>query len=184
MSRPDIIRKIGSFLTKVSFSQESEVIYFLVEIRKVLDRDENRNYPVLRFYCDWSVHVSKDRITPEMTAIMKEIFDEIQFQVKSGQRIVEIQAIKRFMYMDELRAEITRFLANYGLPTELIAEEEIWLQFITSIVQILTDQPIIKPCKEIQKFSFMPSRFGCVRGVVLFTEKIGEYGYLEFGNAY
>ena len=40
-----------------TFTQESEVLQFMVEIRKTNDlRDKADKYPILVFFCDWLVH--------------------------------------------------------------------------------------------------------------------------------
>ena len=40
-----------------TFTQESEVLQFMVEIRKANDlRDKADKYPILVFFCDWLVH--------------------------------------------------------------------------------------------------------------------------------
>ena len=77
MGRIEIVDKLNLFLDKHSpFTEECHVLYTLVEIRKVLDRENNHKYPILRFYCNWSVHTDKDS-TKEMEAVMKDIYQDI-----------------------------------------------------------------------------------------------------------
>lgn len=57
-----IIEKIDKEISK-GVSTEAQVLYVLAEIRKVL-KDHDRNsarYPILSFFCDWSLHAEMDR---------------------------------------------------------------------------------------------------------------------------
>src|ERR1035438_1539807 len=80
MGKPAIIEKLDEFLKKhMPLDEECLVVYLLVEIRKILDHENNGKYPISRFYSDWCVHTAKDKITPQIKVIMegirKEFFD-------------------------------------------------------------------------------------------------------------
>lgn len=56
MARSEIAEKIKALLTASGGWSESTVVYFLVEVRKLLDYQRERersDHPHLRFYCDW-----------------------------------------------------------------------------------------------------------------------------------
>lgn len=57
-----IIGKINKEVSK-NISTEPQVLYMLAQTRKVLkDYDKSfANYPVLSFFCDWSLHSQMDR---------------------------------------------------------------------------------------------------------------------------
>jgi hypothetical protein len=75
MSRPAIIDKLDYFLRKhMPPDEECFAVYLLVEIRKVMEHDKSASNPFLKFYADWSVHTSKDRLTPQMEQILNEIY--------------------------------------------------------------------------------------------------------------
>jgi len=185
MGRIEIVDKLDIFLEKHKpFTEECHVLYSLVEIRKVLDRENNRKYPILRFYCNWSVHTDKDS-TREMEAIMKDIYQDIEKQIANPALVGMSGKTKviGFMYMEDLQSEMTKFLQEYQLPTPL-TEKHNWLEFVKLFVKILSDQPINTPCAEIKQFAFLPAANGCVRGKIDFTQNIGQYSYYQFGNAY
>ncbi|MBU0998740.1 hypothetical protein KKG24_00305 [Patescibacteria group bacterium] len=185
MGRIEIVEKLNRFLDKHKlFTEECHVIYLLVEIRKVLDRENNHKYPILRFYCNWSVHTDKDS-TQEMEAIMKDIYQDIEKQI-ANPALVGIGGKTKvigFMYMEDLQAEMTKFLKEYKLPISLTGKNN-WLEFVKLLVKILADQPIKTPCTDIKQFAFLPAASGCVRGRIDFNQNIGEYSYYEFGNTY
>ena len=64
MSEKEITQKLREFLNsrKSHLNEECDVVYFLVEIRKVLEHQKNKNqYRFLSFYADWALHPKKDR---------------------------------------------------------------------------------------------------------------------------
>ncbi len=185
MSKPSIIEKLENLLAShLPFKEEAQVVYFLVETIKILDRDNNQKYPLIRFYRDWSVHTTKDKITNEIKTIMGEIYKDLSIQVTNKGINGKKAKIIDFMYMEDLQDELRLFLAEYGLPVLLVVVKENWISFVTLLVKVLEDQPIIKPCKEISSFAFTPANPGCVSGIIKFTTKIGGYDDYIFGNAY
>ena len=185
MGQVEIVGKLDDFLNKhAPFTEECHVVYTLVEIRKVLDRDNNRKYPILRFYCNWSVHTDKDS-TQEMEAIMKDIYQGVEEQI-ANPALVGMNGkpkIIGFMYMEDLQTEMAKFLQEYNLPVSL-TEKTNWLEFIKLFVKILADQPIKNPCAGIKQFAFLPAADGCVRGRIDFTQNVGGHPFYDFGNAY
>ena len=185
MGRIEIIEKLDSFLSQHKpFTEECHVLYLLVEIRKVLDHENNRKYPILRFYCNWSVHTNKNS-TKEMETIMNDIYKDIEKQI-ANPALVGIGGktkIIGFMYMEDLQAEMLKFLQEYQLPISL-TEKINWLEFVKLLVKILADQPINTPSANIKQFSFLPTADGCVNGRIDFVKNIGQYNYYQFGNAY
>lgn len=185
MGRIEILDKLNLFLDKhAPFTEECHVLYALVEIRKVLDRENNRKYPILRFYCNWSVHTDKDS-TKEMEAVMNDIYKDIEKQIANPALVGMGGKTKviGFMYMEDLQAEILKFLQEYELPISL-TEKSNWLEFVKLLVKILADQPINTPSADIKQFAFLPAADGCVRGRIDFVKNIGQYSYYQFGNAY
>jgi hypothetical protein len=84
----EIEQKLTAFLqSTMPFTQEHHVVYLLVEIRKILDHENDRGnngrYPLLRFFSDWSVHTAKDKITPQIKATMTGILVEIKDRLRT-----------------------------------------------------------------------------------------------------
>jgi len=187
MGRIEIVEKLNSFFDKHAlFTEECHVVYTLVEIRKVLDRENNRKYPILRFYCNWSVHTDKDS-TQEMETIMKDIYQGVVEQI-TNPALVGMNGkpkIIGFMSMEDLQSEMEKFLQEYGLPVSLTGKGS-WLEFIKLFVKILADQPIknIGAGINIKQFAFLPAANGCVRGRIDFIQNVGGHPFYEFGNAF
>lgn len=186
MAREEIIEKLDDFLNNrktALLDEESHVVYMMVEIRKVLDHEDNNKYPLLRFYCDWTVHTEKDKITDEMKTIMEEIFIDVKSQIENPAMVEAMSPIMKFTYMENLKAEIQQFLEEHRMNTDLLNDDN-WIQFISLLVAILANQPINNPTQDITLFSFLPSAPGCVQGIVVFKEPINEKPHYKFGNAY
>ncbi len=183
MGQKEIVDKLNLFFDKYSpFTEECHVLYALVEIRKALDRENNRQYPILRFYCNWSVHTDKDS-TREMEAVMNDIYEDIKKQIIDPTLVRGKTKVIGFMYMEDLQAEMIKFLQEYRLSISL-TEKSNWLEFVKLFVKILSDQPINNASADIKQFVFLPAADGCVRGRIYFNQNIDQYNYYQFGNAY
>lgn len=183
MGRPEIIEKLdGLFMTHMPFTEECHVVYLLVEIRKILDRENDKKYPLLKFYADWSVHTKKDHITNEIRGIMNTLFKGISDHIRHGGD-VHLEKVVQFIYFENLRIEMRDFLREYTLNT-IITYRNNWLIFITLFTGILVNQPIVKPCLDIKRFEFDLAAKGSVTARITFTKDINGNHYFEFKNAY
>lgn len=185
MGKPEIVIKLNSLLIEhVPFIEEYQIVYLLVEIRKILDRENNIKYPLLRFYCDWSVHTAKDKNTPEMRAIMEEIYIDISNKLTNPEALIPTGPTKiiEFVYMEDLQKELYSFLDEYRIHKSWVIDKDDWISFVSVLVNILTDQPINNPCPGIQQFCFLPAAVGSVGGAVYFTNKINNNESYNFGN--
>jgi hypothetical protein len=173
----EIIDKLTGFLNlHMRFSEECHAVYLLVEIRKLLDREQNTAYPRLRFYANWSVHTDKDT-TPQIRATMESVLRDI----KAGIAANDLDAgkiLRPFVFMDDLRGEFQNFLAHYGLPTNLV--DEGWPSFRDLLTRVLVDQPIKNPCVGIQRFAFTLTGEGHLIGEVNYETNPGRQDRLIF----
>jgi hypothetical protein len=158
--KDEIIDKIASLFSKnIPFQDEAHIVYLLVQTRKLLEREQNYKYPVLRFYCDWSVHTKKDKITPAIKNIMERIYEEMQkreMAIQEGGGIVSRKNSISFLYMDGLKKEMEKFLDEYNISKKLL-ENNNWKSFLDLFVKILIDQEVFNPCEGIEYFKFLPS---------------------------
>ena len=62
MGEANLKYKLEGLLRKLPFTEECQVVYFFVEIRKLLDRmNRSEDYEYIRFFCDWVLHTEKTR---------------------------------------------------------------------------------------------------------------------------
>lgn len=187
MAREEIIKKLDSFLgAHHPISEECHVVYLMVEIRKILDHERNQgetdDFPLLRFYCDWTVHTEKTRITENMRLIMDEVFKDAKSHIEAPAMRQAMSPVMQFAYMDKLKDQLARFLEERGLNTDLVGDG--WISFIGVLVKVLENQPINNPTDDVTQFAFIPAADRCVQGVVVFRELINGCGHYKFANAY
>ena len=187
MAREEIIEKLDFFLKEhAPFTEENHAVYLMVEIRKILDHEKDHrqkgDFSLLRFYCDWTVHTEKTRITDDMRSIMDVVYKDAKSHIEAPAMRKAMSPVMKFAYMDKLKDQITSFLGQRGLDMALVGNG--WLPFVQLLVRVLENQPINNPTDDIALFSFVPAAERCVRGVVYFKEPINGYDHYKFANAY
>lgn len=185
MAREEIIEKLNNFLIKHNpFDEESQVVYLMVEIRKVIDREKNSvKYPLLKFYTDWIVHTEKDHITTEIRQIMEEMYETAKAEIINSLKRKSGSPIIRFAYMEDLYKEMEQFLKKYNINTALTGKE-VWLQFVQLLVKVLQNQPIKNPIDDVVSFYFASTAPNCVHGIIIFSQPINGFNYYQFANVY
>ena len=140
----EIIRKLTAQLNQ-RITTEVQVVYLLVGIRKLIERDHRREqYPKLNFYCDWVLHSELDRSGAK--AILRE-FDEAYPLLKRGMNLPrELQKkIDDISGMESFEKELTRFLKSYGLPPISLSVDD-WSHFLHLYTRVIQDIPLmVKP---------------------------------------
>lgn len=157
--RLEIVEKLDKFLLKhMPFSEECEVVYLLIEIRKIMEHDNESRYKLLRFFCDWTVHTKKDRQMEGIIGIVKKI-DEL---VSSVDKITTEQneQILKFFEMKELRDEFSQFLLNHSLSNILCTVDNNWSTFVDILTQVLSNQPIMNPIKTVKSIEIISNSLG------------------------
>lgn len=136
-----IIEKLNTLLQK-PIDEEMKVVYFMVEIRKLLEqRCLKKGFPYLTFYCDWVVH---PRLSGPTAQEILSAFDKANHILKTG---VGYRGLPRHLQnlMDELtemhhlRTELGEFLLALGLPN---VEEDSWPVFLHRYAGVVSDCPL------------------------------------------
>jgi len=174
-----IVEKLNYFLNQnTPLKKECGVVYLMVELRKMLDREKEegttRRYPLVRFHADWILHTRKDRITATMKEIMGKIDNSLNPYPKDGNL--------GFLLMPEFRKELTNLLDTYDLPSQFCKNDHEWVDFLSIITQILADQPLVNPTKNIAEFRYVDMRGeGIMANVDFKGNKAGGSITLGFG---
>lgn len=174
-----IVEKLNKFLSeRQNITEEYEVVYLMVELRKLLDREKDQNKSnsesLVRFHADWALHTSKDHITVPMRAIMQKIDDSIDTYPKNG----DIS----FLLLPDFRTELLQLLEEYSLPTEFCKSDTNWLTFMVALTQVLADQPIVNPTDNMAEFRYVDIKRGGIMANIDFRgTKAGSSITLGFG---
>ncbi len=178
----DVILKLRDFFNKHKImKEECHVIYLLVEIRKLLEVSRKK-YPILRFYCNWAVHTSKDRNNEAILDIMKRIdFSILNEKIfpKHGISFSSDNSALEFLYFEELKNEMLNFCRDFSLPLEIF-EHEPWASFRNLLVQILTDQPLNNLIPSIETVCFEHVIKGAANLVIKFKDGRGVRSFLNY----
>ncbi len=175
----EIVDKLKKTLIKC-IENESDVVYLMVGIRKVLEMKGVSGFLLLKFYCDWILHHKKDLITKEI----KQIMNKIDSSIPKDKSLYPAISIKDrtnidFIYMKELKKQLDKFLKKYDLPLKLVTDKKCWITFVKLLTKILENQPIINPSENIKSFSFIPAKEGVAIWVIEFND---EREKCRFGN--
>jgi hypothetical protein len=165
---PEIISKLNEFLdTHLPFKEECEAVYLMVEVRKLLDREHKRNhFAQVRFYCDWTVHTSKDR---NLSAI-RNIMEQLEKSMSNGNPHPTQDAVNFFSLLD-LREEMVDLFRRHGLRANLSKDDNHWKHFVDVLIPVLADQPITNPINGISSLSFVSGKIGTKIVTIEFTDQ-------------
>ena len=121
------------------FSENCEVIYLMVEIRKILEY-EGKSYKTLRFYCNWVLH--KELNQEKTTKLLSDIFEPNVDLKKSGRENARnLKSIgKDFFMLKTFRKELSEFFKDHALPMDLL--EKNWWTFGKLLLEIIKDCPV------------------------------------------
>src|SRR5271156_2925626 len=118
MGRPSILDKLDQALRQ-DISTEGQVVYILVEIRKLIEQDrELREYFALDFYCSFALHTVMDR---EGARRILERFDRAHPLLVSNQPLpTELKKeIQDTTKLAKFREQLEAFITSNGLPDKL-----------------------------------------------------------------
>jgi hypothetical protein len=175
----EIIYKLNEFLKHhIPFSEECEIVYLMVELRKLLDRVNNRDgkYSVLRFYCNWTVHIDKD----PTNHVIVDVIHKIENSIEKGHKFKNSKVFfpldnswLDFVSMNHLKLNMQDFFGRNNLPIDMFTEEN-WPSFRDLFIQTLIDQPIKKPTENIETVYFAPAIKGAVYLIIRFRDGCKE----------
>lgn len=195
MARSEIAEKVEKLLNTTEDWTEIKVVYFLVQVRKLLDyirvKNNTDSFRILHFYCDWIVHIRKDAIGLEMIEVLKEVEQSIRNAI--GDPSHGSNKAINFAYFESLKPEILKLLAMESINTAPLEKDNIWISLVANLVKVLENQPLyLKQTNtglNIKQVMFMPSATNCV--IVEFhfftpvTGKDGQpYSFFRLMNAY
>lgn len=179
--KDEITYKLTDFLHRTEkFTEESQVVWVLVELRKLLDH-YGSGARMVRFYADWSVHISKDRIGKEFKSVCEAIYKNAADKINAPHPLaVDDIEIVQFAHGNVLAAELEQFLKEKGLPDHLVTRDETWNSFVNLLVKVLENQPVIAPCDGIAKMFFEPAAEYAVILRIEFSDPIKGYTHYRY----
>lgn len=136
-----LIEKIRGEMDR-GINSECQVVYLLVEIRKLMDRDKTASMPYnsLRIYSDWAVHVGLSG--PQAQDIVKRadaFYPKLMNDTVSNQEKADFAKV---FLLNTFREEMNRFLNDH---VQRSFSDARWNSFLTYFLRVIEDCPLI--CK-------------------------------------
>ena len=148
-----IIReKIGIFLqARPVFKEEYEVVYLMVEIRKILESREISTYQALRFYCNWAVHIRLTRSEFILNTLKKGINCK-----ESGKEIAQKMKLNNpsLFKLSTLKSELDSFLSYYNLPKKCLSKDN-WVKWMRLFLETIKEVSVISKSGVISRMDLI-----------------------------
>src|SRR3989338_2579464 len=140
----DIMEKLTAELRN-GINSEKDVLYFMAEARKMLDKGALGQYQTLRFYCNWVLHTEIEDLKDFF-----EFFVEVSTLVKMYLAAPNASIRRRlnffvsdFLAFPRLKNELRSLLKEKGLSDQLVNDEPQWRAFAKHMKEIIIDSPLI-----------------------------------------
>jgi len=149
MDKSKNIENLNEFLKNhKTFKEKCEVIYLMVEIRKILEYGGDP-YKTIRFYCNWVLH--KELNQEKTTKLLSDIFEpNIDLEKSGRENARNIKSIgKDFFVLKTLRKEFEDFFKDHNLPMDLLAKN--WWTFVKLLLEIIKDCPVYFVANKIRE---------------------------------
>lgn len=128
-----IVEKLRAELGK-PIVEESQVVYILSRIRKMLEIDRhehNGKYRKLKFYCDWALHAEIDKGA--------KVFQKELEAVVGG----DLDAIQGIFTHEIFETEFFDFLSHYGISVSNYMEYDNRKAFRKLLAEVYSDTPVM-----------------------------------------
>lgn len=194
MAKAQIIFKLEELISSNPAWSEVEVTYLFVQIRKLLDHSrvdgQSESYDHIRFYCDWVVHIRKDRIG---TATLKLIKDfETGMKSMIGESKLTAPGPINFAYFEAIQSELIMLFRTLQIPDDIFKDNESWISIMSNLVKVLENQPLEISPKHgllIKSLEYQMSAPRTIWIRALFNQPFigkdgNKYGYFDLKNVY
>lgn len=142
MSKSAIEEKLRRELISPEPLTELRVVYILVEVRKLIQRQYEMDvYETLCFYCDWAVHAHLSR---RRAQDVLRLFDDAHPRLCRDEALPREldKAIKNLTDLQLLKHDLDKFLNASSLPTESVIHAH-WSEFVRSYAAVIEDCPLL-----------------------------------------
>ena len=154
-----------SFLNEHSaLKEECEVLYLMVQIRKILDCGGN-SYKTLRFYSNWVLHSELSKTAT--TKLLVDIFDAGIDGKKDGRDNARnlISSSSSFFTLNTFKNDLKGFVNEHNLPGNILSNAN-WKNIRRLLLELIKDCPV----------SFVPTEIINLR-VIKDNEKTFSYRF-------
>jgi hypothetical protein len=139
---PDIVRKLIAELGQ-PITSERQIVYILVELRKLLEKNETLDrYRTLKLCCDWAVH---PKLNLASAQVITKLFDDYEAKYRReavGVVQANIPELIEFCEHTRFRGQFVEACEANGIPADAPRDDEWWRSFLTQYSEVVRDCPI------------------------------------------
>jgi hypothetical protein len=135
--KDELLRKIQLILDR-RISNEGQVVYLLVELRKLMDRD-NYEDPLLRTFSNWVVHTSLENRADGSTLILCEV-DRFMTELYERKKLLPHP---EHISLGTFRTALIRCFVRFGLSAKFVKDAAEWKKFGKLYCLIVSECPIV-----------------------------------------
>jgi hypothetical protein len=142
--KDDVTRKLADLVSRREPLSESEVSHLMALFRKRLEhmpREDRGNYPVLKFFCNWVLHITLDRSLEGM-AILKRIND-ILFECAADHTDLVRAKVTEAISFRHLRREMRTLLGYLQTEPVIVDDQAQWENFALKLIEIVRDCELV-----------------------------------------
>jgi len=140
--RQDIVSKLSHELEQQIVS-ERQVVYILVEARKLLEQNNDlTNFRAFKLCADWAVH---PKLTGTDARTVLKYFDDFETDhQRFGSTVTEfsLQPLNDFMSHKAFRQDFMSALSRYQVNISRLASDEYWQSFVQHYTSVIQDCPL------------------------------------------
>lgn len=152
MARHAIIEKLDIELSQ-QITSERQVVYILVEIRKLMERNnDTEKYFALNFYCDWAMHTKLDRLGATRIVERFNKYQELIELTQSTPNATVPQSdlqllpqLEETLRLQKFRQQFAEYLKGNDLPDDIARDDGAWTNFLSYYFHVIEDCPLV--CK-------------------------------------
>lgn len=139
---PDIVYKLSEEFAQ-DITSERQVVYILVEIRKLLEKkDDLDKYPDLKLCCDWATHPKLDRKSAQRIAMLFDRYEAKYRRDGVGVNQAEIPELVEFCEHSRFRAQFIEACESNDVPTGALRNDDWWRFFLEQFSEVVRDCPL------------------------------------------
>jgi hypothetical protein len=135
--KDELIHKIQKVLDR-RITNQMQVLYLLVELRKLMDREAYQD-PVLRMFCNWVVHTSLEKKAEGSTLILHEFDKIITGYFETGMH----QVTYKHVSFGAFREALVRCFGTFDLSAPYLKALDDWKKLFKVYALIVGDCPIV-----------------------------------------
>ena len=136
----EIVAKLNEEL-RLEITSERQVVYILVEVRKMLEQQDTLDgFPALKLCCDWVVH---PKLCGQGAQDVLKRFDNYESEyLNTGLSPANFEPIHGFATHRLFRTELVASLAPHGVDAQVLSSDAYWQAFIRQYMSVIRDCPL------------------------------------------